>query len=116
MSDKERIKALEADNAALREALGGLLTHSGIADVDAWDKDPEDHAVERTARTALDAPSPGEKLLAVVRAARDLHAHIKRIHYQDSVGLRLDDVVPQFERMTQALDALEENGDAWPDQ
>lgn len=47
------------DNARLREsvtelleALKLLLGHSGL-DVDAQDKDPEDHAAERVARAAI---------------------------------------------------------------
>ncbi len=37
------------------EALQHLLRHSGIADVDARDKDKQDHDIERKARAALDA-------------------------------------------------------------
>ena len=43
-----------AERDRLREALEGLLGHSGL-DVDANDKDVEDHALERAARAALDA-------------------------------------------------------------
>ncbi len=41
------------------EALQHLLRHSGIADVDARDKDKQDHDIERKARAALDALAEG---------------------------------------------------------
>ena len=42
------------DRERLRAALQGLLRHPGIADMDPEDKDPEDHAAERAARSALE--------------------------------------------------------------
>lgn len=48
------IRALIAERDALREALASLLRHPGIADMAPEDKDPEDHALERAARAALE--------------------------------------------------------------
>lgn len=43
----------ETERDVLREAVCGLLAHSGIADAGADMKDPEDHAAESKARDAL---------------------------------------------------------------
>ena len=61
---------LVAKVAVLREALDGLLTHPGIADMDPRDKDPEDHVLERAAREARDNPDArAEAIVEVVKAA-----------------------------------------------
>lgn len=56
--DDEIVRALPA-LLACAEALQHLLRHSGIADVDARDKDKQDHDIERKARAALQALAEG---------------------------------------------------------
>ena len=116
-----RVKELEADNAALRDALAGLLTHPGIADMDPRDKDPEDHALERAAREARDSDRPGGKLLAVVEAAQRLHVLVDELCAsvdaagEDVGGHRgsltiLKEIGPADDALGDALKALDDKG------